>query len=341
MDSLLARFFLAAVVGNVLPGCQGSPRPSQINAPGPTVVAREASVAAGQTASAGPVSRDYSIELAMGARCPEGDSQASLMTWPIRGACNGPGPVHLMRVMQALEPSIRWSDDARRALRASRQSYVGVAGLGKHPDFFMVLDSVWIRSFEGIEEDDTVYLVQASFCLTSKLNNAVSTEDANCSGSYGLKAYAIDSTGEVKEVTSGTMPLPPRMTLAERRRYGPYMASSLSEARDEDIELQADRLQYVPTMRWALGSFDPETPLPESDPRYQGALGEAHFGFVVWDGQRFQVLERVPRSMWPNVDIKDPTRSVAGTGNVLPDRYVVENGHSSRTTRCLSKRNSI
>lgn len=326
MDVSFVRVLSAVFLAVVLVGCQSSLKASQGHGQAASGAARAAPRSSDRApGELGFAPRDYSTERAMGARCPSGDSQATLMTWPIRGACNGPGPAHLMKVIKALEPSIRWSEESLQALRAARQSYVAVPGLGERPDFLLRLDSVWIRSFEGLGESATLYLIQAPFRIYQEAGNPRPwpevrlREDNKCGASgLNLRAFRVSRDGYPRDVTEEVMPPRPVLTEAESRRYGPHIAR-MEKACDSEIALLSDNLQHVPTMRWAITDFDPETPLSSSDPRYQGADGWAHFGFVVWNGKSFEMTHTVSTANWPCL-----AGQACHGGSGQMDHYVIE-----------------
>lgn len=112
-----------------------------------------------------------------------------------------------------------------------------------------------------------------------------------------MRAYRVKDGALPEDVTNELLPAQPAFTHAERRHYGPYIASSLSEARDEDLALDVSKLQYAPTMRWSVVGFDPVTPIPDDDLRRYGDW--AHFGFVVWNGAKFELRQQVTKSLWP------------------------------------------
>lgn len=246
----------------------------------------------------------YAIERALGARCPEPNEYDVS-----RKPCRGPVPAHLASTLVALPtrdayfPRSMREALARRALR-----YYAVPGLGQRPDFWLLLpDGAWLRSFEGPDPTITTYLFkQPSNGRDSAIADwrAAHPDDPEPSAGslpwtdYAFKVYRTVDGGPPEDVTADLLPPKPTMTAEERRRYAPYLGQELVEASDDDIFLILEKLQYAPTMRWIV-EFDPDTPIPESDPRRFGDWANAHFGFLVWTGERFELKQRVSRSLWP------------------------------------------
>ncbi|HZF96740.1 MAG TPA: hypothetical protein VEY92_00580 [Pseudoxanthomonas sp.] len=244
----------------------------------------------------------YAIEKAMGAQCPPPDDIPD--GWgPLVGGCRGPAPAHLMQLIRQIDPGVQWTERERGYRLADVQTYRAIPGFGERPDFMITWGSDWIRSFEGPDPDRTVYLVQAPFRIydDAPLGSLwPEPKPAKDCGGSGARNRVFEVVGDAppRDVTEDIMPPRPYMTPAEQLRYSPYMVRG-DKACDSDIGLDMSKLQYAPVMRWTIMDFDPEKPFPKSDPRMQGDMYEAHFGFLVWNGTRFEMHERVPRSLWP------------------------------------------
>lgn len=259
--------------------------------------AQEGASAAAHRSPAPPAARsahdEYEVERALGAKCPEpGHGFSPWRSNHIEYPCYGRVPEHLSRFFLAIPADdLPLTQEQRLAFVRAAHPFKAVAGLGARPDFMVDAGSIWIRSLEGADPDAAVYLVHGPLCRDQR-NDAL-----DCEYPSGLRAYRFNGTTAV-DVTSRVLPAAPTLTPDEARRYGPHIASSLTEASASDIHLDFDKLQYAPVMRWFM-EFDPATPIPESDPRLYSAWALAHFGFAVWNGQRFELRQHVIRSLWP------------------------------------------
>ncbi|MFC3717466.1 hypothetical protein ACFONC_15040 [Luteimonas soli] len=246
----------------------------------------------------------YAVERALGARCPEPD-EIDVSRKP----CRGPVPAHLASTLVALPTrDVYFPRSMREASARKALQYYAVPGLGRRPDFWLPLaDGAWLRSFEGPDPAITVYLFRPPSPRPDSaivIWHAAHPEDPEPSAEpppwtdYAFKVYRTVDDGTPQDVTSQLLPPKPTMTAEERRRYGLHLGYNLMDASDDDIFLVLDKLQYAPTMRWIM-EFDPDNPIPESDPRRFGDWANAHFGFLVWTGKRFELRQTVPRSRWP------------------------------------------
>lgn len=116
-----------------------------------------------------------------------------------------------------------------------------------------------------------------------------------------LKIYRMASDGIPEDVTRKIAPAPPTLTPEERARYGIYLRPpEEGGALDADIGLDVRRLATTPVMRWTIDppeEGDYVRPrIPDSDPK--GFMQLAHFGFLVWTGERFELREKVPLLLW-------------------------------------------
>ncbi len=87
------------------------------------------------------------------------------------------------------------------------------------------------------------------------------------------------------------------------------------------------KLQYVPVMRWMI-EFDPDNPLPASDP-HTFAYRAGHFGFLVWNGERFTLEQRVPRRLWPCRPVYPGDSPCSDPYDSLADKFVVDEPQSA------------
>jgi hypothetical protein len=163
------------------------------------------------------------------------------------------------------------------------------------PDFHF-----WLRSFRGSDPSTTGYIVQARVRCGDldglKLQEPLPEARAACAkpnaeyADSGLRAYRVVAGQAPEDVTSTLQNPATALGAHALKRYegmgasGPY--------------LDASRLDKAPIFRWTI-EFDPENPLPASDPRAFDHGGALHAGFVVWSGDRFESRERVPATLWP------------------------------------------
>lgn len=270
----------------------------------------------------------YAIERALGARCPEPNEYDVS-----RKPCRGPVPAHLASTLVALPTQdVYFPRSMRVALARRPLRYYAVPGLGQRPDFWVMLpDGAWLRSFEGPDQAITAYLFLPP---SNRRDSAIATwraahpnDPEPSAGSppwtdYAFKVYRTVDGGTPQDVTAELLPPKPTMTAEERRRYGPHIATSLEEARDDHIGLDLEKLKYVPTMRWTM-EFDPESPIPDSDPRKQGDWRFAHFGFLLWTGERFELHQQVARDRWPCLPV--PAGVAACERDDQVDRFIFDN----------------
>lgn len=253
----------------------------------------------------------------MGATCVTVDDRHSHGQYLllIDDYCLGPAPAHLARVVLALpEAEIGMSLERREAgLRSDRLPYTTTPGLGQRPDFLLGIGDFWIRSFEAPDPRDTVYLVFPALC-------GVAAGDA-CNYLDGALAYRLDEQGHPLNVTTEVLPAKPVPTPGEQEGYAEHGGSG--------ILLDTSKLRLAPTMRWFM-EFDPDTPIPDSDPRRYGDWATAHFGFLVWKGRHFELQQRVPRPLWPCRPVPTGATPCSWGRNAGKDPFVMEAGLSTK-----------
>lgn len=286
------------------------------------------------------------VEKAMGADCGGG-----AITDPPLGdiACSGQLPEHLAWFLRNIPEGHPFLTAAEREDAAqTRQSFKAVSGLGQRPDFVAVIHHFslfWIRSLEGPDPDTTVYLVYGPQCDATwsdpvdLLNNKCFPDDAYL---REFKLYRVHKGGPPEDVTRELTPPAPSLTPAERQRYGVYLHPE-GNAKATDVKLDVSRLAYVPVLRWVLrpvqeGDYQPP-PMPSSDPRAfddhdWGSTNVAHFGFLVWTGERFVLREMVPPALWPCRTGRTDEHACGAHYDSHTDRYLdhTEPSAQGRTT---------
>lgn len=250
---------------------------------------------------------EHAVEEGMGATCVTVDERNSHGQYflLIDDYCLGPAPAHLARVILALPAAeIGMSTEQREAgLRSDRLPYTATPGLGRRPDFLLGIGKFWIRSFEAPDPRDTVYLVVPLRCEPA-------AGDA-CEYLDGWLAYRLDGEGQPVNVTAEVLPPKPEPTPDEQARYDEHDGS--------DIVLDASKLRFVPNLRWIM-EFDPDNGIADSDPRLFGRM--AHFGFLVWNGRRFEAKTLVPREAWPCRPVTTGHRPCSW--DAAPDPFVTD-----------------
>ncbi len=280
----------------------------------------------------------FAVEEALGASCRPnfgGDP-------PLQGAaCYGPLPEHLQSLLRNLpDTHPHLSRDEREEAAAKPQWFRAVAGYGTRPDFLAQLHhfgQLWVRSFEGPDPDTTVYMVYGPSCTYDR----DAPRDVRClpgapATIREVRVYRVRGSGLPEDATSLLAPPAPTLTAAERARYGVYLRPpEEGEAVDTDIGLDVGRLDTTPVMRWVINppeEGDYERPrIPDSDPR--GFFQQAHFGFLVWTGERFELRERIPLRLWV-CGVAGPcdARSLEGYGG---DPWLTEDGASDVAGRSV------
>ena len=128
---------------------------------------------------------------------------------------------------------------------------------------------------------------------------------------FGFSAYRFDDDGRPRDVTDAVFPPDPVLNLPAGERYAVHDETGRSHGARADLS----RLPNVLVIRLYLELGDGGG-LPRSHPRALPGndSGErvhtAHFGFLVWNGKRFDLREKVTRKLWPCI----------GAGRAPPDR---------------------
>lgn len=283
----------------------------------------------------------FEFERAIGADC-----RSAFVTDPPLAdtACYGPLPAHVAEFIERLPDSHPFVGAAERAAARAPQIYKAVPGNGRRPDIVAMIEHLspfWIRSFEGADPDTTVYMVYGPDCDAGRRDpDDPARRICRSDDAYfrDVVLYRVHRGGPPEEVTAELAPPAPGMTPDEQRRYGRYLAAE-GAARSTDVKLDVSRLAYVPVLRWVFrpidyGDYDPPA-MPASDPRaYEDSdwrARAAHFGFLVWNGERFELQDELPATLWPCRTVRHDGHNCAAGHDVTVDRYLHLDG--SGTTR--------
>lgn len=195
----------------------------------------------------------------------------------------------------------------RQRLMGAQVYLSSVPGAGGRSDY-LIADkngarySLWVRSYESRRRGTTGYLVQMRIpCAELAKAQTESTEDLAAArracakpkaefADSGLRAYRVVAGRAPVDVTSS---LRAPETALGRARLDRYRALGANP-----VALDDSRAGVVPVLRWVVEA-DPEQPLPAKDERrFQGGL-KAHGGFLIWNGEGFEVRDSVQRAQWP------------------------------------------
>lgn len=253
----------------------------------------------------------FAVEESMGAQCIEFASNGPEEILFFDAKCHGHLPSHIEQFVRQI--STRYPFLTSR-VQKEKQYYKAIPGLGKRPDFLVYYDAhaFWIRSFEGADPDTTVYLVHGPVCDYEEKGSHCLSESEEL---RKIRLYRTHKGGTPQDVTNELLPPAPTMTQTEKRRYGIYLRPQ-GVARDGDIKLDISRITYVPVLRWTVRPehderedfYHPPKSIPDTDPRvykeyYRTDLhnsdNNVHYGFLVWNGERFELCEKVPTELWP------------------------------------------
>jgi len=193
------------------------------------------------------------------------------------------------------------SGEATKPWPTEDVAFTVIPGLGRRMDI-MLGRGHWIRSFEGSDPAVTVYVISDDSCDAPRAKPVCR---------YGMRAFQVVGNAVPVDVTMYMLPEKPALSDAQRARY--------DEIGGGDVWLDTSKLPLAPTMRWVM-EFDPDRPIPQSDPNDAG--GVAHFGFLAWNGQRFELSARIPRSRWPCSPVPEG-RAPCSSEFPEPDRFVI------------------
>lgn len=195
--------------------------------------------------------------------------------------CRGPAPRHMARAWLAIPADVLGVPRQERISTLHHAVYLAAPSYGTRADFTVVIGDSFIRSFESPDPAQTVYLVWPATCSEGD-------GSMECNAGRGRRAFRIGADGRAHDVSAEVFPPDPVLDAADLARQDAHGGS--------DMFLLSSKLAYVPTMRWLM-EFDPDQPLASDDPRRARAF--AHFGFVHWNGTRFELVQRISRMQWP------------------------------------------
>lgn len=158
---------------------------------------------------------------------------------------------------------------------------IEISGLGKKPDSlfmqgnFFKKTGFWIRSFEGNNAADNIYLI-----------NLYSNPTA-------LRAYRSGKNDQLEDITQTVFP-PLSTIVLPAKTLKQYQRAYFS-----GVFLDDSRLNQVPVLRW-IAEIDPNNKkLFTKDTRVLSDGITIHFGFLVWNGKSFDLKQKVERALWP------------------------------------------
>lgn len=179
--------------------------------------------------------------------------------------------------------------------------------------------SATVRTLAGVRPQDTVYLLQTGseidgcvglkallvpgervgrkFCVFDEEQGAARIQ-ARAAPRFGFTAYRLDGQ-RVDDVTRRVLPDDPLLRASDRASYAVHDETGAHPG----VSVDMSRLPEVPVLRLYVELGDGGG-LPRDHPRafsagYPGDVHIAHFGFLVWNGQRFDLRNTVPRALWP------------------------------------------
>lgn len=275
----------------------------------------------------------FAAERALGAEC----DRRWVSEPPFQDSgCYGLLPAHVAEFLRNLPDAHPYLDAQYREEQARRkQLFRFVEGYGRRPDVLARIDrrsEFWIRSFEGEHADVTVYVVYGPACDDHPRFRERFVGDGCLPGhpyvTRDIRVYRVRAGDAPEDVTNQLAPPPPELTAAESARYGIHLRPPEEGAAwNTDIGLDVTRLAVTPVMRWTIapaeeGDYE-KPPIPDADPR--GFSGRAHFGFLVWTGERFDLREKIPLSLWAcgvSESIEDRACLLPYSGGIDP--YLIE-----------------
>lgn len=265
------------------------------------------------------VNENNAIERQLGARCPN-DLAARLATQDnlLIGACQGTLPAHLANVLKAIPEQQLLLPRAVRERQVSQKAWFkAVPGYGLRPDFLAVQNGIWVRSFEGADAATTVYLVSGPFtCVDGRHPESIAGETMRLSTGSCREAlvqervYQVTAGAAPQDITAQVMPAQPLVSDGDRKRYGVEATS---------VKLDAGKLQFGPALRW----YADVSAEGKGEPRTYGEWGRLHLGFLVWNGERFETRDTVPRSLWTCDPVAPGDTACSGYADAGRDPFIV------------------
>lgn len=179
--------------------------------------------------------------------------------------------------------------------------------------------SATVRTLAAVRPQDTVYLLQTGseidgcvglkallvpgervgsrFCVFDEEQGAARIQ-AGAAPRFGFTAYRLDGE-RVHDVTRRVLPDDPLLRASDRASFAVHDETGAHPG----VSVDMSRLPEVTVLRLYVELGDGGG-LPRDHPRafsagYPGDVHIAHFGFLVWNGQRFDLRNTVPRELWP------------------------------------------
>lgn len=204
--------------------------------------------------------------------------------------------------------------------------------------------SATVRTLAGARPQDTVYLLQTGseidgciglkallspgervgrkFCVFDEEQGAARIH-AGAGTRFGFTAYRLDGRGRAHDVTRRVLPDDPLLRAPDRASYAVHDETGAHPG----VSVDMSRLSEVPVLRLYVELGDGGG-LPRTHPRafpggYPGAAHTAHFGFLVWNGQRFDLRNTVPRAQWPCTNDASFSPSGQSCLDSDPDPFIV------------------
>ena len=237
-------------------------------------------------------------------------------------------PPEIERLLLGLDTADSGLPLAARRGMLLRVEAIDVPRAGGPPDRYLRMKheadgmyfSAVVRSFAGPRPEDTVYLLQSAseiggcpelkallgpgervgrkFCVFDEAQGAARIH-AGAPQRLGFTAYRLDGRARVRDVTRRVLPDDPLLRLTDRHLYAVHDETGAHPG----VSVDMSRLSEVPVLR-LYAELGDGGGLPRAHPRaftagYPGPAHIAHFGFLVWNGQRFDLRSTVTRTLWP------------------------------------------
>jgi len=248
----------------------------------------------------------FTAERGLGAKCTIFE-QGDLGPPPLNmgaGHCRGPMPRHLARALLAINASAPGLGITPAKVLDQRTHFRIVAGQGQRADVFVVMGDTTIRSFEGASVNDTLYAVWKPHAI----GGGTSGDDT-----YARRVFRVTQNGNAQDVTASVMPSMVGLESHPTATAGADVAGPHLE--------DLSKLSLTSTTRWII-EHDPEQPLPANDPRgFDGGV-YSHLTFVVWNGQRFVLQDRVMRAQWPCMPTTPDKPTCSRWPDAKDDRFI-------------------
>lgn len=216
------------------------------------------------------------------------------------GGCAGPLPAHLKRLLLAVPKLPTESLDQRLQSLDAEAYYLAAPGMGRRPDFLASIGPWVIRTFEGPDPTVTIAAVWEPGCPR--------TSESDC-----FPRFYRMTGGKVAE-KAGVDVWPGRPFVSESD-----WAYMQAHGTSEPI-LRFDKLGYAPTFHWMV-EYDPDN-MPPPDAPLPPGWASGHLGFMVWNGNRFELRTTVSRRWWPCMPVYRDEKPCSDIHGDYPTRYV-------------------